>query len=95
MVSAPEVPAAEVGVVRDLVREEMCRAYPLDPPLAVDIGDIRLKSLGLTRLFRTLVAQECAGFGLALRALDSGRLGIAACAVGLAQAALDYAGYSE
>ena len=37
----------------------------VDELLAVDIGDIRLKSLGLTRLFRTLVAQECAGFGLA------------------------------
>jgi DNA polymerase-1 len=33
-----EVPDAETGAVRDLVREEMCRAYPLDPPLAVDIG---------------------------------------------------------
>jgi len=21
-----------------MVREEMCRAYPLDPPLAVDVG---------------------------------------------------------
>ena len=31
-------PDAEVGPVRDLVREEMCSAYPLDPPLAVDIG---------------------------------------------------------
>jgi alkylation response protein AidB-like acyl-CoA dehydrogenase len=34
---------------------------------------------------------EGAGFGLALAALDSGRLGIAACATGLAQAALDAA----
>ena len=31
------------------------------------------------------------GFTIAMSALDSGRLGIAACAVGLAQAALDYA----
>ena len=33
-----EVPDPEVGSVRTLVREEMCGAYPLDPPLAVDIG---------------------------------------------------------
>jgi DNA polymerase-1 len=33
-----EVPEAEVGPVRELVREEMCNAYPLDPPLAVDLG---------------------------------------------------------
>jgi DNA polymerase-1 len=33
-----EVPEAEVGPVRELVREEMTSAYPLDPPLAVDIG---------------------------------------------------------
>ena len=33
-----EVPEAEIGPVRELVREEMCGAYPLDPPLAVDIG---------------------------------------------------------
>ncbi len=33
-----EVPEAEVGPVREVVREEMCRAYPLDPPLAVEIG---------------------------------------------------------
>jgi hypothetical protein len=24
--------------VKELVREEMCSAYPLDPPLAVDVG---------------------------------------------------------
>jgi DNA polymerase-1 len=33
-----EVPEAEIGPVRELVREEMTGAYPLDPPLAVDIG---------------------------------------------------------
>lgn len=38
-----------------------------------------------------LVGEEGAGFRIAMQALDSGRLGIASCAVGLAQAALDYA----
>jgi DNA polymerase-1 len=33
-----EAPDAEVSAVRDLVREEMCGAYPLDPSLAVDVG---------------------------------------------------------
>ena len=33
-----ETPDAEVSTVKELVREEMCRAYPLDPPLAVDVG---------------------------------------------------------
>jgi DNA polymerase-1 len=33
-----EVPEAEVAAVRRLVREEMVGAYPLDPPLGVDIG---------------------------------------------------------
>ncbi|HZB04688.1 MAG TPA: acyl-CoA dehydrogenase family protein [Actinomycetota bacterium] len=38
-----------------------------------------------------LVGLEGQGFAVALAALDSGRLGIAACSVGLAQAALDAA----
>ena len=38
-----------------------------------------------------LLGAEGQGFSIALSALDSGRLGIAACAVGLAQAALDIA----
>ena len=38
-----------------------------------------------------LLAEPGQGFQIAMSALDSGRLGIAACAVGLAQAALDVA----
>ena len=33
-----EAPETEVSAVKELVREEMCTAYPLDPPLAVDVG---------------------------------------------------------
>jgi DNA polymerase-1 len=33
-----EAPDAEVAAAKDLVREEMCGAYELDPPLAVDVG---------------------------------------------------------
>jgi DNA polymerase-1 len=33
-----EAPDAETSVVKELVREEMCGAYRLDPPLAVDVG---------------------------------------------------------
>ena len=43
-----------------------------------------------------LVGEEGRGFAIALAALDAGRLGIAACATGLAQAALDTAvGYAR
>src|SRR5918912_805933 len=33
-----EAPAAEVAAVKELVRQEMVGALPLDPPLAVDVG---------------------------------------------------------
>ena len=33
-----EAPDAEVSTVKDLVRDEMRAAYPLDPPLGVDVG---------------------------------------------------------
>jgi alkylation response protein AidB-like acyl-CoA dehydrogenase len=43
-----------------------------------------------------LIGGEGGGFRIAMQALDAGRLGIAACAVGLAQAAVDYAaGYAR
>ncbi len=38
-----------------------------------------------------LLGGEGTGFRIAMSALDGGRLGIAACAVGVAQAAVDYA----
>jgi DNA polymerase-1 len=33
-----EVPDVELSAIKELVREEMCGAYVLEPPLAVDIG---------------------------------------------------------
>jgi len=33
-----EVPDVELSAVQQLVRDELCGAYPLDPPLAVDVG---------------------------------------------------------
>lgn len=33
-----EVPEIETSAIRELVREEMVGAYPLEPPLAVDVG---------------------------------------------------------
>jgi DNA polymerase I len=33
-----EAPEAEVSAVKEILRDEMCSAYPLDPPLAVDVG---------------------------------------------------------
>jgi DNA polymerase-1 len=33
-----EAPEAEVSAVKQLVREEMCRGFDLDPPLEVEVG---------------------------------------------------------
>jgi DNA polymerase I len=33
-----EAPETETSALKDLLHEEMCSAYPLDPPLAVDVG---------------------------------------------------------
>ncbi|MDQ3065657.1 MAG: DNA polymerase I [Actinomycetota bacterium] len=33
-----EAPETETSAIKELLRKEMCGAYPLDPPLAVDVG---------------------------------------------------------
>jgi DNA polymerase-1 len=33
-----EAPETETSAIKELVRQEMCAAYPLDPALAVDVG---------------------------------------------------------
>lgn len=53
-------------------------------PAQIVLEDLRLDA-------DRLVGPEGGGFRIAMEALDAGRLGIAACAVGLAQAAVDYA----
>ncbi|MFE3165918.1 acyl-CoA dehydrogenase family protein [Streptomyces sp. NPDC059224] len=54
------------------------------PTAQVHFGDVRVPD-------ERRLGEEGQGFAIALSALDSGRLGIAACAIGLAQAALDEA----
>ncbi len=54
------------------------------PPAQIVFDGVRLNA-------DRLVGEEGGGFRIAMEALDSGRLGIAACAVGLAQAAVDHA----
>jgi alkylation response protein AidB-like acyl-CoA dehydrogenase len=58
------------------------------PTAQVHLDDVRVPD-------ERRLGEEGQGFAIALSALDSGRLGIAACAIGLAQAALDEAvGYA-
>jgi alkylation response protein AidB-like acyl-CoA dehydrogenase len=54
------------------------------PPAPIVFDDARVAA-------DRLIGGEGVGFRIAMQALDAGRLGIAACAVGLAQAAVDYA----
>ncbi|MEU2337467.1 acyl-CoA dehydrogenase [Streptomyces sp. NPDC006654] len=54
------------------------------PTAQVHLDDVRVPD-------ERRLGEEGQGFAIALSALDSGRLGIAACAIGLAQAALDEA----
>lgn len=54
------------------------------PTAQLHFDDVRVPGEGR-------IGEEGQGFAIALAALDSGRLGIAACAVGVAQAALDAA----
>ncbi|QMU76115.1 acyl-CoA dehydrogenase [Streptacidiphilus sp. PB12-B1b] len=76
------VPADTPGVSADLPERKM--GMKGSPTAQVHFDGARVSA-------DRLIGTEGQGFAIALSALDSGRLGIAACAIGVAQAALDYA----
>ncbi|HEY8532926.1 MAG TPA: acyl-CoA dehydrogenase family protein [Micromonospora sp.] len=81
-ISCLVVDADTPGIVRQ--RPERTMGLRSSPVAQVVFDAVRVPA-------SRLVGPEGAGFRIAMAALDAGRLGIAACAVGLAQAALDYA----
>ncbi|MFD0773423.1 acyl-CoA dehydrogenase family protein [Streptomonospora algeriensis] len=81
-ISCFHVPADTPGVQADAPEHKMGMAS--SPTAAVRFD--RAQAAAENR-----IGEEGQGFAIALAALDSGRLGIAACAVGVAQAALDEA----
>ncbi|MUL44170.1 acyl-CoA dehydrogenase [Streptomonospora sp. PA3] len=81
-ISCFHIPAATPGVAADAPERKMGMA---SSPTAVVRFD------GARAGAEQRIGAEGQGFSIALAALDSGRLGIAACAVGVAQAALDAA----
>ncbi len=84
--SAFHVPAGTPGVSFGAPEKKMGMGASTTTQLIFD--DVRLNA-------DHLIGDEGHGMTIALSALDSGRLGIAACATGLAQAALDLAtGYA-
>jgi alkylation response protein AidB-like acyl-CoA dehydrogenase len=81
-ISALFVPAETPGVARAKLEHKMGMAA--SPTAQIAFDDVRVPS-------GNLIGSEGIGFRIAMAALDGGRLGIAACAVGLARAALDAA----
>lgn len=81
-ISCLMVEAQMAGVVPDAPENKMGNMS--SPTAGIRFENVRVPK-------DRLIGQPGQGFSIALQALDSGRLGIAACAVGLAQAALDYA----
>jgi alkylation response protein AidB-like acyl-CoA dehydrogenase len=81
-ISCLHVPADTPGVAADTPEDKM--GMRSSPTAAVRFDGARVDAAAR-------VGAEGEGFPIALAALDSGRLGIAACAVGVAQAALDLA----
>jgi alkylation response protein AidB-like acyl-CoA dehydrogenase len=81
-VSCLHVPAVTPGL--SAAEPERKMGMRSSPTAQVNFDDVRVP-------VAHLVGEEGQGFPIALTALDGGRLGIAACAVGLAQAALDAA----
>ncbi|WP_166346891.1 acyl-CoA dehydrogenase family protein [Phytoactinopolyspora limicola] len=76
------VPADAAGLSFGTPEKKM--GFTGSPTTLVHFDDVRLPA-------ERRIGDEGAGFGLALQALDSGRLGVAAGATGLAQSALDVA----
>jgi alkylation response protein AidB-like acyl-CoA dehydrogenase len=76
------IPAATPGVTAATPERKMGLKSSVTTQIVLD--GVRVPS-------DRLIGPEGQGFSIALAALDGGRLGIAACAVGLAQAALDTA----
>ncbi|TCC04052.1 acyl-CoA dehydrogenase family protein [Kribbella soli] len=81
-ISAFHVPAAAEGLSFGAPERKM--GLTGSTTTLVNYDDVRVPAADL-------IGSEGDGMRIALSALDSGRLGIAACAVGLAQAALDLA----
>jgi alkylation response protein AidB-like acyl-CoA dehydrogenase len=76
------VPSDTPGVARAKLEHKM--GMTSSPTAQITFDDCRIPS-------DHLIGTEGEGFRIAMAALDGGRLGIAACSVGLAQAALDAA----
>ena len=79
-ISAVLVPADTAGL--DVAAPERKMGLAASPTAQLAFDGARVPA-------GNLLGAEGQGFEIAMRALDGGRLGIAACAVGLAQAALD------
>ncbi len=76
------VPAAAPGVSAGVPEKKM--GFRGSPTSTVHFDEVRIEP-------DRRIGSEGQGFRIAMAALDAGRLGISACAVGLAQAALDAA----
>ncbi|MGH2829122.1 MAG: acyl-CoA dehydrogenase family protein, partial [Actinomycetota bacterium] len=79
-ISAFHVPASTPGVARAKLEDKM--GMRSSPTAQVSFDGVRVPA-------ENRIGDEGEGFRIALAALDGGRLGIAACAVGLARAAFD------
>ncbi len=81
-ISAFVVPGDAPGVLAGAVEHKM--GFRASPTSQVSFDGVQVP-------VDRRIGQEGQGFGIAMAALDAGRLGISACAVGIAQAALDVA----
>ncbi len=81
-ISAFAVPADTAGV--GYGRKEVKMGWNSQPTRVVSFDDVRIPA-------DHLLAEEGEGFRIAMRGLDGGRINIATCSVGAAQAALDAA----